>query len=46
VNGQLFEVFEVAHLERLFDISPRKEPHQEPPRRACLWPRGWPCLNR
>ena len=46
VNGQLFEVFEVAHLERLFDIRRRNEPYQAPFSRACLWPRGWPCMKR
>ena len=42
VKGPLFDVFEVAHLEKLFDIHPWKEPHQAPLSRACLWP----SLNR
>jgi anti-anti-sigma factor len=46
VKGPLFDVFEVAHLEKLFDIHPWKEPHEAPPPRACLWPRGWPTLSR
>jgi anti-anti-sigma factor len=42
VSGPLFEVFKVAHLERLFDIHPRKELYQAPLSRV----RCWPSLNR
>jgi anti-anti-sigma factor len=42
VKGPLVEVFKVAHLEKVFDVRPRKEPHQAPLSRACLWPN----LNR
>jgi anti-anti-sigma factor len=46
VSGPLFDVFQVAHLERLFDLRRRNEPYRAPPGRACLWPRLRPCSNR
>jgi anti-anti-sigma factor len=38
VNGPLFDVFKVTHLEQLFDILPRKEPQQVSPSKVCCWP--------
>ena len=42
VNGQLFEVFKVAHLEKLFDIQPRNEPYPLQRSRTCFWPTARP----
>ena len=42
VNGQILEVFEAAHLEKLFDIQPRNERYPLQRRRTCFWPMARP----
>jgi anti-anti-sigma factor len=42
VNAQLFDVFKVTHLHKLFDIQPRNEPYPLPQGRTCFWPMARP----